>query len=692
MNDTPGRSIEAAEERRTSSGFWPWFNAIARPQLGMRAATFAAMFEHLDGLDGPIRIVETGCVRRIDDWQGDGCSTILFDRYARARPGTSVHSVNIDPVATALCRELVSDCVHVHTGDSVAFLTSLDLPPVGLLYLDSLETDPIASAHHHLRELYAALALIGPDTLVAVDDSPASAGRVTGKGRYVADYAETFGAQPVFAAYQIGWIRMHRRAEITAPPARIELNPRDAMLVAQELFKTGQLDEALSIYRSVADGEPDNFDAWQNVGLCLARLKRYAEALPEYDRAMRIAFTGMRMATLNRSQALGELARSDEAIGLLNGLLRSMPDDAHALYNRGVLLMQVERHEEAIADFERSLAIDPTCAAGDAVFCRGFANLVLGNYAEGFRDFEHRLKDNIAAAQCHGAEWTGEQDLAGRTILILSEMGHGDMIQFGRYLPMLVERGAAVQVMVHPGVRPLLDGRPGITTIDEDAALPITDYWCHMMSLAGAFRIARDAVPPPLPIDYDQALLRKWRGEIPASGRGARIELNVGLCWAGSPRSRYDEHRSIPLAALAPLIAFGAARGIAFHGFQQEIRDSDRDAFHRLHLRHAPHFPHVGPLLNDFRDTAHAMRCLDLMITVDTSVAHMAGTVGIPTWVLLTKFRTYWLWQRGLDTTPWYPAMRCIRQTTDGDWAPVIRTVIGRLAALLDENANVEAA
>lgn len=184
--------------------FWDWFDRVARPRLSLRRETFAAIFARLDQVDGPVTIVETGCVRRADNWQGDGQSTILFDRYVSRHPGSLVWSVDADPVATAFCAHMVSGRVALHTADGATFLAALAGPgseirrPVDLLYLDSAD-DPAVI----LAELEAALPLLSPASLIVVDDSPTVDGQVTGKGAMVAE--RLAGAEAVFAEYQVGW-------------------------------------------------------------------------------------------------------------------------------------------------------------------------------------------------------------------------------------------------------------------------------------------------------------------------------------------------------------------------------------------------------------------------------------------------------------------------------------------------------
>jgi hypothetical protein len=225
-----------------SHDFWNYFDQIARPKLAQRADTFSKVFSYLNGFGRPITIVETGCVREKDSWEGDGQSTILFDRYAEFHPGSIVFSVDIDATAAALCRSLVRPEVHIHTGDSVAFLKSLaENPPfagksIDLLYLDSYDVNlqyPVPSATHALKELLVSLPLLSSETLVVVDDSPMSflglanpdrsitmidAPRIGGKGHLIGEFANQIGGKVYFNGYQCGWLGLGRRA---AAPSRL---------------------------------------------------------------------------------------------------------------------------------------------------------------------------------------------------------------------------------------------------------------------------------------------------------------------------------------------------------------------------------------------------------------------------------------------------------------------------------------
>ena len=434
---------------------------------------------------------------------------------------------------------------------------------------------------------------------------------------------------------------------------RIDLNIADALTLGHDLNQRARFEEALPIFEAIAKAEPSNTQAAGAIGMCLTELGRDEEALPWFDRAMALLRNELIAITSNRGKALGELGRTQDAFDCFNHILRTDPNNALALYNRGLMLMQGGNYRHAINDFDEALKRDPGNAK--ALFGRGFANLVLGNYEDGFRDYEFRLKDLIEEPKAD--LWTGEQLLDGKTILVHGEQGHGDDIMFMRYVPLMVKLGARVYLVLHPGVRPLFEGMPGTTMLSEDRATwPPFDYWVRMMSLARCFKTTATSVPPPVHLST-----------IPPLAASGKI-FRVGLCWAGSPKSRYDKHRSIPLHLIEPLLHIP---NTLVYSLMQEVRVSDREAFDRLK---ATHIVDGGAFL-DFRDTATAMFALDHVVTVDTSVAHLAGTMGIPTSIMLTAFRTYWLWIEKRTTSPWYPSARLYRQTTDGDWASVITAV-----------------
>lgn len=451
-------------------------------------------------------------------------------------------------------------------------------------------------------------------------------------------------------------------------PARLDLNVADAMLLAGDLFRAWRFADAEALFRQILMAEPSNLHATNALAVCLIEQNKGAEALPFLDRTGTLLRDELVTVTCNRGRALADLGRAEEALAAFDLVLGPYPGHLLSRYNRGLVLLQMGRCKQAIADF------DAVLAAGEndkARFGRGFANLVLGNYADGFRDYECRLKDKIDEPDV--PLWTGAEPLEGKTILVHGEQGLGDNIMFARYLPMLVERGAKVLVWVPSSVKPLLAHLPGVTVLGDDReAWPAFDYWVRFMSLALCFGTTAETVPPPVPLRFDPAARNGKRDVIRNLDERGR-SLRVGLCWSGSPQSRYDAHRSIPLAELAPLFDLP---GIQFFSLQLAVRERDRPAFERAFIAD------LTPFIETFSDTANLMAELDLVITVDTSVAHLAGTVGVPTLVMLTAFRTYWLWIEKLQTSPWYPSARVLRQERDGEWGLVVARVCGELRTL----------
>lgn len=456
-------------------------------------------------------------------------------------------------------------------------------------------------------------------------------------------------------------------------PERIDVTPATARTVGYELCAAARFEEALPLFRAAFETEPSS-QAAQGVGLCMTELGQNEEALSWFDRAIVILRDEMIALSSNRGKALGELGRTDEALAMFNNILRSCPNHALSYYNRGLMLMQQGAHRAAILDFDQALKREPQNAK--ALFGRGFANLVLGNYAEGFRDYEYRLKDLIDEPDA--PVWTGEQSLKGKTILIHGEQGHGDDIMFMRYVPAMLALGATVYAVLHPGVAPLFKNAVGVTLLTEDRTTwPKFDYWVRMMSLAWCLGTTSATVPPPAILTFDKAEWQSWRDRIAALTK-PDTTLRVGLCWSGSPKSRYDAHRSVPLAELAPLLSI---RGAQFFSLQLGVRDGDAEIFQKFCAY--DHTVDLSSGLKDFSDTAHAIAQLDLVITCDTSVAHLAGTVGVPTWIMLTAFRTYWLWIEKRTTSPWYPSARLFRQERDGDWAGVVEKIRDNLVNVI---------
>lgn len=396
----------------------------------------------------------------------------------------------------------------------------------------------------------------------------------------------------------------------------------------------GAVAEAEFHYRQAIALMPDHAQLQQNLGALLLREKRFTES----EAAMRTAV---------------ELA----------------PDEPSAWSQLGVLLVCTHREDEGEACYRRALALEPDHAR--ARFNLSYLLLRQARFYEGWRMLEARWQFDRFPLSFDCAFWEGEP-LAGKSIVIGMEAGHGDMIHFCRYAALLKARGAArVDVVCHPGLRRLFATLPGVDRVHAlGEALPGGwDYWTRPMRLPGLFGTALDSIPADVPyLSAQPDLVGRWREALPRNG------LRVGLAWRGNANFENDADRSLPsLMSLAPL----AAAPVHFISLQKGVGEEEAllpPTGMELHP--------IGPQLADFADTAAVIANLDLVISVDTAVAHLAGAMGKPCWLLLPDYRCDWRWMTERDDTPWYPSMRLFRQPRDGGWSPLVAQVAAALLSL----------
>ncbi len=454
--------------------------------------------------------------------------------------------------------------------------------------------------------------------------------------------------------------------------------------------------EALESYDRVIALKPDYAEAHNNRGLALGRLQRYAEALASYERAIALKPDYAR-AHNNRGVALGELERPTEALASYHRAIALKPDYAEAYNNRGIALCELSRPAEALESYERGIAIRPDYAEafynrgnalrdlhrhGDAIdsYERALAlkpdyasahwnladcRLLLGDFALGWQEYEWRWKleqrDN-RRRDFQQPLWLGGKTLEGRTILLHSELGLGDTLLFCRYAKEVAALGATVVLEVQPPLLPLLADLEGIEqAVPRGAPLPAFDYHCPLMSLPLAFKTDLGNVPANIPyIRSDAARAAAWQAKL-----GEKRKPRVGVVWSGSKALRNDR-RSMALADMLPLVRDWAE----WVSLQKEVRESEAALLtSRADLRH------VGGELEDFADTAALVELMDVVVTVDTSVTHVAGAMGKPVWILLPFNPHDWRWMLDREDSPWYPTARLFRQPANGDWASVIRRV-----------------
>jgi tetratricopeptide (TPR) repeat protein len=426
--------------------------------------------------------------------------------------------------------------------------------------------------------------------------------------------------------------------------------------------------EALASYEAALAIEPNHLDALVNRGVLLRELQRPAEALASYDRVLALR-PGYAEALYNRGGALRDLQRPVEALASYEAALAIKPDHADALNNRGLALAELQRGAEAIASYDRAIALRPDFT--EAHWNRGWAYLLSGDFERGWPDFEWRWGiEGVAPWRRDFPQplWLGEVPLAGKTILLHGEEGLGDDMQFVRYVPRVAELAGRVILEVPTELTGLFSRVPGpAAIIRRGAELPAFDCHCPLVSLPLAFKTRLDTIPSATPyLSVAQERRAKWRARLPQSSK-----RRIGVVWAGRPKFKGDQTRSIGFTRLAPLLA---ARGIEFFGLQKDLRPGDREA-----LQAYPQLTHLGDAIEDFDDTAAIVSLLDLVIGSDTSVVHLVGALGKPIWILL-QHAADWRWLEGRSDNPWYPTARLFRQPTPGDWSSVVEAVKAELA------------
>lgn len=441
----------------------------------------------------------------------------------------------------------------------------------------------------------------------------------------------------------------------------------DAMLrLGAALRAAGKLDVARDAVSHALALGPGRVDVMLTLAMTCRDLGESAEARRLYEAVLAV-MPRLPVALVN----FGELCLAEgqcvEAVELLRRAIGEQPDSVAAWINLGAVLAQLGDHETAIACYDRALAIEPSHEV--ARLNRGTLLLVTGEWARGWADYESRFTPSITQPrrQAPGPRWQGEP-LAGRTLLVTSEQGLGDHLQFVRYAKPLADAGARVIVECPAAVESLLAAAPGVAgTIVRDAPFPAYDYHVPLLSIPLVLGTTEATIPGGVPYLAPPAREPAHAAEI-----AARIDppdaLRVGVVWAGSPTHKNDRRRSVGVGVLRYLLDVPGTRLVALQkgpGIEQ------------LQLLAPPlreRLAEVGPLCDDFADTAWAIERLDLVLTVDTSVAHLAGAMGKPVWMII-PVDPDWRWLREREDSPWYPTMRIFRQPTHGDWGSVILRV-----------------
>jgi len=427
------------------------------------------------------------------------------------------------------------------------------------------------------------------------------------------------------------------------------------------LLALGRAEEALAEYDRAIALRPGFAEAHTNRGNALLQLRRWEEALESHDRAIALR-PDFAEAHANRADALGELRRRGEALASAERAIALRPGFAEAYNTRGNALRDLGRWAEAEAAFDEAIALDPGYA--EPRWNKALALLQQGRFAEGWPLYEwrRRKRQPIAARAFAEPPFTGAEEIRGRTVFLWAEQGLGDTLQVFRYALELRDRGATVVAAVQDPLVPLLrQFEPGIRVTGAAEVPDRFDLQCPMMSLPMALGATVGNIPhaggwlaPP------PGLREAWDRRLGMTGRP-----RIGLAWSGSPRYRYDRWRSMPLDRLAPLLALDAD----WVCLQDDIREADREA-----ARRHPGLRLLPGEIGDLPATAGLMAALDLVVSVDTGLAHLAGALGRPVWVMLAEPHD-WRWLTGREDTPWYAQGRLFRQPAPGDWDSVAAAV-----------------
>lgn len=464
----------------------------------------------------------------------------------------------------------------------------------------------------------------------------------------------------------------HREAVDTCRKA-LELAPNNHEVwnnLGIVLQKLNDFQGAVAAFEQSIRLKPDYADAYINMAPALQQLGRFDEAIAASERAIALDPTQINAHT-NLASVLQRLNRIDDTIAACERAIATNPTQPDTYTNLGRALLGLNRLDEAIAAFSQARKIDPSNAS--ARKNESMARLRKGELRAGFELYESRWEEAEFIAQKRELActwWRGDQSLKGRSILLHAEQGLGDTIQFARYASILAEQGASVILEAPVPLFELMSDLPGPAQIfRRGEPIPATDFHCPLLSLPFAMRTDLDSVPAKIPYLRPRTpQIARWQAET-----AGLTGLKVGIVWSGNPNHKNDHNRSLPFTLFQKIFA---CRGASFVVLQKDIR-ADEQPF----LTACPNLHNWSADFGDFAQTAGLIQQLDLIVSVDTSIAHLAGAMGKPTWILL-PFAPDWRWMGNSDRNPWYPCMKLFRQPQIGDWDTVLTQVSTELTKL----------
>jgi tetratricopeptide (TPR) repeat protein len=478
----------------------------------------------------------------------------------------------------------------------------------------------------------------------------------------IADMQQRYHAGSFADAATSGWELLR-----TNPTHAVLLN-----LLALAEHRLGNHEAAIVLLQRAIKANPGGAAHWNDLGNVYCARGSLKDAEHAYQSAV-ICDPQCAEAFNNLGVMAGDRENFEEARAYYEQALRLRPAYADAVYNIGIALAALGKYQKALRRYEHAMVLRPEHKS--TRFNIALTRLLLGDYAGAWKEWESRWHSPQLASSVRNfsqPQWKGES-IADKRILLYAEQGIGDTLQFLRYLPMVKARGASIVLEVQKPLVPLLERQSmridAMYIVARGEGLPPFDVYCPLMSLPAIFGTTLANIP-------------QAAGYFPALGHSSREEktgLRVGLVWAGSPTHKRDRARSIALAKLKPLFDvpgvqwFSLQKGAAA---EQLVEFPERVAIHDL-----------AAGFKDYADTATAIAGLDLVITVDTSVAHLAGTMGKPVWILLHE-QPDWRWLLKRRDSPWYTSARLFRQASGGDWSSVIAAVVRELQVYLPAPAK----
>jgi tetratricopeptide (TPR) repeat protein len=439
------------------------------------------------------------------------------------------------------------------------------------------------------------------------------------------------------------------------------------------LRELGRLDDAVASFDQAIRLKPDYVEACTNRGKALQDLRRLAEALVSFDRALAVQ-PDAAAAWSDRGLVLQDLGRLGDALVSVDRAIALKPDDAGAYNNRGIILQELRRPHEAIASFDKAATLRPNYA--EAYHNQSLCLLQAGRFDQGWRLYEWRkkVKEPVGDRSFSEQLWLGQDDISHKTIFVHWEQGLGDTILFCRFAASLRARGAKVVMSVQkPLYRLLQQFNPFVEIIHEDEVPAEFDCHCSLLSLPLALGVTVQTIPSsPRYILADEGLRSAWRARLPPKSKP-----RIGIVWSTATRRKSGYERSIDLADLLPLLL----DDVDWISLQKEMNDDDATLLQGL-----PQIASYHKDLHDFADTAALIDHLDLVIAIDTSVAHLAGAIGKPVWIML-PYNADWKWLLDRDDTPWYPSARLFRRDDQRSWASVLTSVAAALRDFTREHS-----